>query len=224
MTHSEVNPSKCEINATVSAKCYYTRGGDRSEWIADSGSNRFVTNDRKDFVFGSEKEIKERVKVGGGVVTVSVSGTVDLLDLSTLEMISLSNTNYMPDCGRKLLSEGRMDMAGYAINKKDGVCKIISPSGQVISQAHLDDEILYPFSNFVVVSNLSDEEISQLIRKCSLTSSTGTVKPTKSGSYCSFALSNSHPESEAEKVFLSRKEQNGKENVCLKRENFEAQR
>ena len=94
VTHSEVNPSKCEINATVSAKCYYTRGGDRSEWIADSGSNRFVTNDRKDFVFGSEKEIKERVKVGGGVVTVSVSGTVDLLDLSTLEMISLSNTNY----------------------------------------------------------------------------------------------------------------------------------
>ena len=68
------NVAAADAGVTISACCYYgssnvsAPAGRLDEWVVDTGSNRFVTNDIHDFVPGSVKYVNTRVLVGNGHV------------------------------------------------------------------------------------------------------------------------------------------------------------
>ena len=68
--------------ATISESVYLCKqdGGSAAfadfEWCADTGTNRFVTNDRADFIPTSITKINTEVQVGNGSFTCNIQGTV----------------------------------------------------------------------------------------------------------------------------------------------------
>jgi hypothetical protein len=72
------------------------------EWCSDTGTNRFVTNDRADFLPTSIVTIDTKVAVGNGSYTCTQQGTV-LVQSAAGQTIACSNVLYMPNCGKKLM-------------------------------------------------------------------------------------------------------------------------
>jgi len=72
------------------------------EWCSDTGTNRFVTNDRTDFIPTSIVEINTKIAVGNGSYTCTQQGTV-LVRSAAGQTIACSNVLYMPKCGKKLM-------------------------------------------------------------------------------------------------------------------------
>ena len=94
--------------ATVSEAVYICKqdGGGAAyadfEWCSDTGTNRFVTNDRADFIPTSIMKISTKVAVGNGSYTCDQQGTV-LIRSAAGQTIACSNVLYMPKCGKKLM-------------------------------------------------------------------------------------------------------------------------
>jgi hypothetical protein len=73
------------------------------EWCADSGTNRFVTNDLLDFVPGTVVHNSTVVSVGSGSVTSPMSGTVRVQSLDHGCLVECRDVLYLPDCEKKLM-------------------------------------------------------------------------------------------------------------------------
>jgi hypothetical protein len=73
------------------------------EWCCDTGTNRFITNDRGDFVPGTEVKHNTVVATGSGNVTSTVSGTVIVKSLDHGCTIKCENVLYLPTCPQKLM-------------------------------------------------------------------------------------------------------------------------
>ena len=97
------------------------------EWCADTGTNRFVTNDINDYVPGSIRHDSEAVSVGGGVVTSPCVGTVRIRSLDYNHIVECNNVLYLPSCAKKL-------MPAYQFLDKD--CEMLLRKGEV----HLKDK------------------------------------------------------------------------------------
>ena len=129
-----------QASATISESVYLCNQDHGSaaftdfEWCADTGTNRFVTNDRTDFVPSSIVTISTKVLVGNGSYTCTTQGTV-LIRNPAGKIIECHNTLYMPHCSTKLLpatpfvrkgciftlfelqsAEGKLIMSGKEIN------------------------------------------------------------------------------------------------------------
>jgi hypothetical protein len=73
------------------------------EWCSDSGTNRFVTNDRNDFVGGTICDTPTIVAVGGGNVTSPCFGTVIIESLDHGCTLQCLDVLFMPACSKKLM-------------------------------------------------------------------------------------------------------------------------
>ena len=73
------------------------------EWIFDSGSNRFVTNDVLDFVPGSVTHVNTRVATGKGYVISPCVGTVMIRCAENGSLIECTKTLLLPECEKKLM-------------------------------------------------------------------------------------------------------------------------
>ena len=95
---SAVSPSLFSVD--------YKRGSTTAtdyEWCSDSGCNRFVTNDDRDFVPGSIVLNDVVVSVGGGTVVSPKSGTVMVRSAEHNQLIQCENVLFIKECGKKLM-------------------------------------------------------------------------------------------------------------------------
>jgi hypothetical protein len=74
------------------------------EWLADAGTNRFVTNDLADFIPGTKKNHNTNVSVGSGNATSPAYGDVLIESLDhTGITIRCNNVLFLPHCEKKLM-------------------------------------------------------------------------------------------------------------------------
>jgi hypothetical protein len=100
------------------------------EWCSDSGTNRFVTNDVRDFVPGSVRTVSTTVANGGGKTNVTKSGTVIIKGLDFNHILYCKDVLYMPSCAKKLMPASSFVKKGCELSYKDDVVKLSTPQGK----------------------------------------------------------------------------------------------
>ena len=140
--------------AKVGVKAYHsTEPDDKTRrWVADSGTNRHVTNDAQDFMKGSIKDVKIMVGVGNGFILVRQQGDVMVKDRSTGFTTRLKRVLLMPKCARKLISVPLMDRAGCEIRTKGGICQVLLKDGRLGFRGKLSENKLYVFEHVKAIS------------------------------------------------------------------------
>ena len=81
------------------------------EWLADPGTNRFVTNNIKDFIPGTIVYSPLNVAVGGGTTTSPCAGSILVFSLDHNITIRCDDVILLPKCAKKL-------MPAYQFTKK----------------------------------------------------------------------------------------------------------
>ena len=89
----------------VRASSYFNDGADSHaelnlQWVADTGTNRFVTNDMNDFIPGTVKQTSVNVAVGGGNTISPCSGSVLIRGLDHNVTIRCDDVILLPKCAR----------------------------------------------------------------------------------------------------------------------------
>ena len=74
----------------------------RNSWIADSGCNQLVTNDKDDFVVGSTQAARDDINVGSGATSCELRGLV-ILETPTHYWLSLIPSFYLTVVGSSFL-------------------------------------------------------------------------------------------------------------------------
>ena len=114
--------------AYVQATSYLNEDGsisvpDQYEWCCDTGTNRFVTNDVRDFVPGSIRRSPINVAVGGGVVISPCSGTVRIKSINHNHVIECEDVLFLPECAKKLVPAYQFLNKGCSLSLSDNyVC------------------------------------------------------------------------------------------------------
>jgi len=114
------------------------------EWVVDTGSNRFVTNDVCDFVPGSIKYVNSRVLVGNGHVISPCEGTVMIRSHTNGALIECTRTLLLSECDKKLMPARPFLRKGCTLqmSEKGGV-KMIDPSGKTLLHGEEKQELYY---------------------------------------------------------------------------------
>jgi hypothetical protein len=115
----------------------------RASFISDGGSNRHATNDISDLY--NVRDVSVDVGVGGGSVKCTKEGEMRIFDNKTKNYVELKNTLYLPDCGRKLVSESRLDMGGCSITKPGDRTCVVAKNGKPLMVARMDAALLYTY-------------------------------------------------------------------------------
>ena len=89
------------------------------EWCSDTGTNRFVTNDTRDFVPGTFVTVDTTVAVGGGNATSPGYGTVLIKSRDTGSTIQCNNVLLMPKCSKKLMPASTFIQKGCTLKFHD---------------------------------------------------------------------------------------------------------
>lgn len=89
----------------------------KDRWLADSGADSMVTNNRSDFIEYKNQPLD--ISGAGGTTTSPGVGTVNLevmLTNGTSRNVKLSNVRYMPQCPVKLFSLRKVISAGGSLH------------------------------------------------------------------------------------------------------------
>ena len=108
--------------ATVKSSSYLNSTNDNQvdhEWCVDSGTNRFVTNDRNDFVEGTYRNIPTKVAVGGGNCTSPGYGDKIVKGTDYDVTILCRNVLLMPECAKNLMPASPFIKKGCTIVLND---------------------------------------------------------------------------------------------------------
>jgi hypothetical protein len=150
--------------ATISESVYLCKqdGGGAAfadfEWCADTGTNRFVTNDRADFIPTSITKINTEVAVGNGSFTCNIQGTV-LVRNADGQTIACSNVLYMPNCGKKLMPATPFIRKGCNLTLYDtDKIKLSTAEGKQILSGKEIDGLYYFECKTVHPSTLSPDQ------------------------------------------------------------------
>ena len=123
----------------VQASSYFNSGsiGDTTqfEWLADPGTNRFVTNDINDFMPGTVIYSPLNVSVGGGTTNSPCSGSVLVFSLDHNITIRCDEVILLPKCAKKLMPAYQFTKKGCTLEfatevhlfSKDGVPILSGP-------------------------------------------------------------------------------------------------
>ena len=91
------------------------------QWVADSGTNRFVTNDINDFMPGSVVHTQTNVAVGGGSTISPCFGSVLVRGLDHNVTIQCDDVILLPNCARKLMPAHQFTKKGCTLEFSDVV-------------------------------------------------------------------------------------------------------
>lgn len=119
MTQAQVTTDQVH----VSAKCYFNKSDGQLdhayEWVTDTGSNRFITNDAKDFVPGTVRLVNTRVMVGSGTVISPCEGTVMIRCHASNKLIACTHTLLLSECDKKLMPARPFLQKGCTLSLSD---------------------------------------------------------------------------------------------------------
>ena len=126
------DPNPSVVNATYFAKA--SSGGETSSsWVDDTGTTRFVTNIKTDFLEGTIIYNDVAVRVGSGTTTSPCSGSVLLYCESTNAILLASDVLYMPKCGKKLVPCSPFVSKGWTHSNYDyNKAALVNPEGKTI--------------------------------------------------------------------------------------------
>jgi len=91
------------------------------EWLADTGTNRFVTNDTNDFIRGTVVHSPLTVAVGGGTTISPCSGSVLVFSLDHGITIRCDDVILLPKCAKKLMPAHQFTKKGCTLEFGAGV-------------------------------------------------------------------------------------------------------
>ena len=91
------------------------------QWVADTGTNRFVTNEIEDFIPGTVVYNKTKVAVGGGETISPCSGSVLVFSLDHDVTIRCDEVILLPQCARKLMPAHQFTKKGCILEFSEGV-------------------------------------------------------------------------------------------------------
>ena len=123
--------------AFVSPSAYLNSGEstcppDDFEYCSDSGANRFVTNDVNDFVPGSVFKEKTIVAVGGGNVTSTCTGTIQIRSIDHGHVIECHDVLLLPTCAKKLLPAFQFVSKGCKLTYKDNTVTLVDQQDHAV--------------------------------------------------------------------------------------------
>ena len=113
------------------------------EWCSDSGTNRFVTNDERDFVPGTVLYHDTVVSVGGGNVTSPMQGTVLVKSLDHDQVISCTNVLLIRQCAKKLMPVSTFTAKGCKIAYGKDTVVLTDPKDKPILAGKLIGGLYY---------------------------------------------------------------------------------
>ena len=126
----------------------------KSTWIADSGCNQLVTNDRSDFFLGTTHTANDAISVGSGAMTCKLRGLVVLE--TRYGLLAFPDALYLPDCGRKLIPESILDKLDLAVNKPgDGTITVTDAKSKAMLMTGRMSSGLYQFDDVIVHQQLT---------------------------------------------------------------------
>ena len=110
----------------VRAASYFNEGdesntSDDFQWVADSGTNRFVTNDINDFLHGSVVHAPVKVAVGGGTTISPCSGSILVQSLDHDITIRCDDVILLPQCAKKSMPAHQFTKKGCVMEFSNGV-------------------------------------------------------------------------------------------------------
>ena len=123
----------------VRTSSYFNSNGMESstecEWVADTGTNRFVTNDPKDFIPGTVVHTPITVAVGGGTTDSPCSGSVLIFSQEHDITIRCDDVLLLPKCAKKLMPAHQFTKKGCTLEfgtevhlrSKEGVAILSGP-------------------------------------------------------------------------------------------------
>ena len=112
------------------------------EWCADTGTNRFVTNNIADFLPDSITDVNITVGVGNGSYVVKKQGSI-VVENHLGKTILCKNALYMPSCGKKLMPATPFIRAGCSLNITNQSIQLRSPGGEVLLEGKEVDQLYY---------------------------------------------------------------------------------
>ena len=130
--YGDISSSTSTIQASSFLAHGNTTTGSTFEWCSDSGTNRFVTNNRNDFIEGSEVTSNTKVAVGGGNITSPSYGNILVRSLG--HTIMFKDVLYIPECGKKLMPVSPFVRKGFAAIYKDQKVFLQKPDGSNLFQ------------------------------------------------------------------------------------------
>ena len=111
-------------------------------WCADTGTNRFVTNDINDFLPDSISDINLTVGVGNGTYVVKKQGDV-VVENHMGKTIRCTKVLFMPNCAKKLMPMSPFDQAGCKLEIIEGNINLSSAKGESILRGKQIDGLYY---------------------------------------------------------------------------------
>jgi hypothetical protein len=112
------------------------------EWVADTGTNRFVTNNLKDFLPETIEDVNINVGVGNGIYNVTTQGTI-VIENHLGKTILCSNALYMPSCGKKLMPATPFLRNGCTLKMSLDAIELHTSDGQVLLTGKQIGELYY---------------------------------------------------------------------------------
>ncbi len=114
------------------------------EWCSDSGTNRFVTNDERDYVPGSIVYLDTVVSVGGGTIISPMQGTVLIRSLDHPEVvIQCNDVLLLEHCAKKLMPVSNFTCKGCHVVYSDGKVSLTNAKDQQILSGKRFDGLFY---------------------------------------------------------------------------------
>jgi hypothetical protein len=123
------------------------------QWVADSGTNRFVTNDVNDFMPGSVVHTQINVAVGGGSTVSPCSGSVLIHGLDHNVTIQCDDVILLPKCARKLMPAHQFTKKGCTLEFSDVVTLRAGNGKAILSGPEIGGLFYFHASTFHVASD-----------------------------------------------------------------------
>ena len=131
------------------------------EWCFDSGTNRFITNDKSDFVPGSIIYRTSTVNVGSGTTNSPMVGTVMIKSLDNDCIIKCTNVLYLPDCALKLMPACKFTHTGCSISMTNNVVKMKSKDDKPMMNGREFNGLFFYHCETMKGSNVSGRPVNE---------------------------------------------------------------
>ena len=146
-TNINARHGQARVSASVYLSQDTTDGSSRParyQWCADSGANRFVTNDDRDFEPGTVSTVSINVSVGGGNIVATKTGSVLVYSPVHDHMIRCEDVLFLPSCSTKLMPVSKFARKGGSMHiLSDGTVTLKQHGKTLLSGREFDGLYYY---------------------------------------------------------------------------------